>query len=645
MKLLTITSLLLFTLFVNAQPLETSAIFTDHMILQRDVQVPVWGWAAANEKINITFNNKTYTDKADKQGKWRILLPIMPAGGPYDIKIAGKNKIIDIKDIMFGDVWLASGQSNMEWPVAAANNAQKEIAAANDHKIRHFYVPHEGSEMPQDKINGGPWQMASPQTVGNFTAVGYYFAKELRKHHDIPIGLLHSSWGGSRLEPWMSPESLGITDISKVAEQLKQQREERTKAIRNKLQQTIGALPEKDMGLQNGQALWAANDYYDGDWKIMKLPTLWENAELPDLDGIIWFRKTIELSAADIQKDATLSLGPIDDSDMTWVNGQKIGEMIQRYNENRIYNIPASILKAGKNIITVRVDDTGGGGGIYGKPELLYLETANKKHDIIGEWKYKVGEARFGGGNSTTNQTPMLLYNKMIHPILDFPIKGVIWYQGESNAGGNDAYEYRNLFHTMIQDWRARWTNSGTFPFLFVQLANFMQAKSDPSESDWAVLRESQSKTLTTTTNTGQAVIIDIGEADDIHPRNKQDVGYRLSLAARKLAYGDDKIIYSGPVYKSMKIESNKIRLSFDHVGGGLMAKDKYGYLKGFAIAGADKKFVWSQAIIDGDHVIVWNDNIKNPVAVRYAWADNPEDANFYNKEGLPASPFRTDGQ
>ncbi|MBK7872899.1 MAG: hypothetical protein IPJ74_20630 [Saprospiraceae bacterium] len=218
MKLLTITSLLLFTLFVNAQTLETSAIFTDHMILQRDVQVPVWGWAAPNEKINITFNNKTYTGKTDKQGKWRILLPVMPAGGPYDIKITGKDKTIDIKDIMFGDVWLASGQSNMEWPVAAANNAQKEIAAANDYKIRHFYVPHEGSEMPQDKINGGPWQMASPQTVGNFTAVGYYFAKELRKYHDIPIGLLHSSWGGSRLEPWMSPESLGITDISKVAE-------------------------------------------------------------------------------------------------------------------------------------------------------------------------------------------------------------------------------------------------------------------------------------------------------------------------------------------------------------------------------------------------------------------------------------------
>lgn len=632
-------------LLVNAQTLETSAIFTDNMILQRDVQVPVWGWAAANEKIVVTFDNKTYNGKADKQGKWRILLPAMPAGGPYDIKIAGKKKDITLQNILFGDVWLASGQSNMEWPVAAVNNAAQEIASASDAKIRHFYVPHEGSPMPEAKINGGPWQMASPQTVGNFSAVGYYFAKELRKHHNVPIGLLHSSWGGSRLEPWMSPQSLGYEDIAKAGAELKAQQDKRTQEVRNKLQQMIGALPEKDMGLQNGQALWAASDYKDADWKTMSLPKLWENGELPDLDGIVWFRKNVELTAEDIKTGAKLSLGSIDDSDMTFVNGQKVGEMTQRYNENRLYDISPSVLKIGKNVITVRVDDTGGGGGIYGKPELLYLETGNKKHDITGEWKYRVGEVRLVSNNNT-NQTPMLLYNKMIHPVLDFPIKGVIWYQGESNAGGKDAYEYRNLFHTMIQDWRARWTNSGNFPFLFVQLANYMAAKSQPSESDWAVLRESQSKTLTTTPNTGQAVIIDIGEANDIHPRNKQDVGYRLALAARKLAYGEEKIVYSGPVYKSMQVEGNKIRIKFDHVGSGLMAKnDKYGYLKGFAIAGADKKFVWAQAIIDGNDIIVWSENVKTPVAVRYAWADNPDDANFYNKEGLPASPFRTDMQ
>lgn len=642
MKLLTTILLLLFAFYINAQTLETSAIFTDNMILQRDVAVPVWGWAAANEKITVTFNGKPYTGKADKQGKWRILLPVTSAGGPYDIKIAGKKKTISLSNILFGDIWLASGQSNMEWPLSAANNAGQEIASASDAKIRHFYVPHAGNEMPQEKLDGGPWNVASPQTAGNFTAVGYFFAREIRKHHDIPIGLLHSSWGGSRLEPWMSPQSLGYTDINKAAMQLKAQSDKRNQEIRSKLQQQIGSFPEKDEGLKDGKALWAANNYNDTDWKNMTLPLLWENGNLPDMDGIVWFRKTIELTAADIQKDATLHLGPIDDSDMTFVNGQKVGEMIQKYNENRVYIIPASVLKVGKNVITVRVDDTGGGGGIYGKPELLYVETAKGKHDIKGEWKYKVGEVRFGNA-STTNQTPMLLYNKMIHPILDFPIKGVIWYQGESNAGGNDAHEYRKLFATMIQDWRMRWTNSGEFPFLFVQLANYMAAKPTPSESDWAVLRESQSKTLTSTPRTGQAVIIDIGEANDIHPRNKQDVGYRLALAARKLAYGEDKVVYSGPMYKSMKVEGNKIRLSFDHVGSGLMAKDKYGYLKSFTIAGADKKFVWAQAMIDGNDIIVWSDVIKNPTAVRYAWADNPDEANFYNKEGLPASPFRTD--
>lgn len=645
MKQLTTALFLLFTFFVSAQTLETSAIFTDNMILQRDVQVPIWGWAASNEKIALTFNNKTYNGKAGKQGKWRILLPAMPAGGPYDVKIAGKNKTITLSNILFGDVWLASGQSNMEWPLASANNGKEAVANATDTKIRHFYVPHTGSETPQEKLDGGPWQVASPNTAGSFTAVGYFFAKELRKHQDVPIGLLHSSWGGSRLEPWMSPQSLGYKDINKVAMQLKAQKEQRMQEVRSKLQAKVGSFPEKDEGLKDGKALWAANDYSDANWMNMKLPVLWENAEMPDLDGIVWFRKTIELNAEDIQKNATLSLGPIDDSDMTWVNSVKVGEMTQKYNENRVYDIPASALKVGKNVITVRVDDTGGGGGIYGKPELLYLETAKGKHDITGEWKYKVGEVRFGDA-SNTNQMPMLLYNKMIYPILDFPIKGVIWYQGESNAGGKDAYEYRNLFHTMIEDWRARWTNSGNFPFLFVQLANYMAAKPEPSESDWAVLRESQSKTLTTTPNTGQAVIIDIGEAGDIHPRNKQDVGYRLALAALKLTYGDDKVVYSGPVYKSMKVEGNKIRLSFNHVGSGLMAaKDKYGYLKGFAIAGSDKKFVWAKAMIEGDNVIVWSEGVKNPTAVRYAWADNPEDANLYNKERLPASPFRTDGE
>lgn len=636
---------LLLVFFASAQSLQPHALFTDNMILQRDVAVPVWGWAAANESIAVTFKGKKYTSKADKQGKWRIMLPATPASGPFELKMVGKSKTITLKNILVGDVWVASGQSNMEWTVANANHAEKEIASASDGKIRHFYVPHAGVETPQEKLEGGPWQVASPKTVGDFTAVGYFFARELRKNVNVPIGLLHSSWGGSRLEPWMSPESLGITDLKNAAAQMQQQRAQRMQAIRQKLQQKIEDFPEQDEGWKDGKARWAADDYKDSDWKMMALPILWENGELPDLDGIVWFRKTVELSVEDIQKAATLSLGPIDDSDITWVNGQKVGEMLQKYNVSRVYNIPASLLKIGKNVITIRVEDTGGGGGIYGKPELLFLETAKRRLDLTGDWKYKIGEVRFDTGDNNTNQTPMLLYNKMIHPLLDFPIKGVIWYQGESNAGGSDAYEYRKLFATMIQDWQGRWTNSGTFPFLFVQLANYMEAKSEPSESSWAVLRESQSKTLTTTPNTGQAVIIDIGEAGDIHPRNKQDVGYRLALAARKLAYKDDKVVYSGPVYKSMKTEGNKIRLSFDHVGSGLLAKGKDGELKSFAIAGADKKFVWAKAIIEGNEVVVWNDAISNPTAVRYAWADNPDQANFYNKEGLPASPFRTDGE
>lgn len=623
--------------------LELNAIFTDNMVIQRDVQVPIWGKAAPKETLSLVYNGITYKIQADKLGNWRLDLPAVKAGGPYSIKISTKKETRELKNILVGDVWLASGQSNMEWVVRASNQAEMEIKQANDPAIRHFKVPHGFSELPQQTLDGGPWEITSSETVGDFSAVGYFFARELRKHQNVPIGILNSSWGGSRIEPWMSAEALGYTNTQDILAQMRERQAQKEKATREKLEKLLGSIPAKDEGLQNGRAIWAENDYSDASWLNMKLPTAWENAGLSELDGFVWFRKTITLSAADLAGNATLSLGPIDDSDITWVNGKKVGETTQRYDMDRVYTVPASYLLPGVNVITVRVDDTGGGGGINGDAAKLFLKTAGTVYPLAADWKYKVGEVRLGNSAvASANQTPMLLYNKMIHPILNFPIKGVIWYQGESNAGGTDALAYRKLFPQMIQDWRSKWANSGAFPFLFVQLANFMQAKPEPAESSWAVLRESQLATLSLE-NTGQAVIIDIGEANDIHPRNKQDVGYRLALAARKIAYGEQDLVYSGPVFKEMKLQGDKVRLSFDHVGKGLTAKDKYGYLKGFSICGVDKKYVWAKALIEGDEIIVWNESVKGPIAVRYAWADNPDDANLYNAEGLPASPFRTD--
>lgn len=635
-------TLFFFVLFFLKSPVvaqvELAAIFTNNMVLQRDTEVPIWGWGATNTTIQVTFDEKQYKATTDKDGKWMVKLPATPTGETYTITVAGNGASIELKNIVFGDVWVCSGQSNMEWTVNNAQFADSEKMNASDVLIRHFKVPHNTSYLPDEKLEGGPWELTSPETVGNFTAVGYQFAKSIRKEHDVPIGLLNTSWGGSRIEPWMSATSLGHKNDKKAAKELKNYGNKAAKKGMKMLKKQYGKLPTEDVGLVGNKAVWAATDYEDSKWATMELPNLWEDQGLKDIDGIVWFRKSLTLSAEDLKQPITLHLGKIDDSDKTYFNGKLIGQVVQQYNQLRVYQVPKDLLKVGENIITIRVEDTGGGGGIYGSTDDFYYKIGSDKISLAGAWKYKIGTAKLNIGIAA-NQTPIILYNKMIYPILDFPIKGVIWYQGESNANPSDAYTYRSLFATMIQDWRSRWGNN-EFPFLYVQLANFMEAQSQPTESSWAMLRESQSDVLKLP-NTAQAVIIDIGEADDIHPRNKHDVGYRLALGARKLAYNENQLIHSGPAYKSMQQESGKIRLSFEQVGNGLMAKG--GTLHEFAIAGADKKFVWAKAKIEGNEILVWSDEVKNPVAVRYAWANNPAKANLYNKEGLPASPFRTD--
>ncbi len=619
--------------------IQLGKLFTSGMVLQRGLEVPVWGWSAAGETIRITFAGKNYSGTVDADGKWMVRLPAMAAGGPYKMHVIAKSGEFLLEDVWVGDVWVCSGQSNMEWQVAISGNAAAEIAAANDPMIRHFKVPRSSAKTPQDTLVGGEWQVASPQTVGGFTAVGYYFARELRKSVDVPIGLLNTSWGGSRIEPWMHANPLGMTNPETVIDEIRKEQEAFARQIRSELEARVGPLPDKDAGMDGDTPLWAAPDLDDSDWDKIPAPVLWESDKYQGLDGIGWYRGTFELSETEAANPVEIGVGKIDDSDITWVNGVKVGSMEMQYNKPRVYPVPVEALRPGVNHIAIRVEDTGGGGGIWGETDLMYLKTGNDVRSLAGEWRFKVG-AFISYNQIFDNQVPTILYNQMIHPILNFPIRGALWYQGESNAGPADAYKYRELFPKMIRDWRERW-QVGEFPFLFVQLANFMAEDDQPAESDWAILRESQSATLAVP-NTAQAVIIDIGDAVDIHPRNKQDVGLRLSLAARKLAYGEDRV-YSGPVYKSQEIFKQKIAITFDHIGSGLKAKDKYGYLKGFAIAGADKKFVWAKAQIKGEKVYVWNEAVTAPVAVRYAWGNNPADANLYNAEGLPASPFRTD--
>ena len=630
----TIIAIAICTLNSNAS-VSVADIFSDHMVLQRDLNVKVWGNADPGEKLSVSFNGQKLRTKADKKGLWSVELEPMKAGGPFEMTFHGKNEIV-LKNILIGDVWVCSGQSNMEMKVSETNNAEKEIEKANYPNIRLFTVPRKISNIPVEEMPDVSWQICTPENVKAFSAVGYYFGRDLQKEIDVPIGLIHSSWGGTVVETWTSKTS--ITRVAKYEEFGERIDNYDPETIINEkkkeLEKVLGSFPEKENGMDE---LWMmpGSDY--SSWKTMNLPVLWENDGYPLLDGVVWFSYEFILSADDINGNGELHLGKIDDSDITWFNGQKVGEMKWGYDVERVYTVPGKLLIAGKNIITIRVDDPRGLGGIHSKAENFCLKLGQKTVPLSDEWKFKIDKV-YTNFEASPNDVPGLLYNGMIYPLIPYGIKGAIWYQGESNTPRSKEYEI--TFPNMIDNWREDW-QQGDFPFLFVQLANFKQPGTTPQDDDWAELREAQSKSLHVK-NTGMAVSIDIGDASNIHPLNKQDVGKRLMLSALKVAYGKD-IVYSGPMYKSMQIEGNKAIISFDHVGSGLMIKNKHGYINEFEIAGEDKKFCWAKAEPDGDKIIVWSDQVKKPLAVRFGWSCNPDEFNLYNKEGLPASPFRTD--
>lgn len=471
--------LFLFTGFSSMAEVKLPAVLTSNMVFQRDHEITVWGWATKGEKVSVTFNSLVKKTKADAAGKWKVVFPALKAGGgAMQMKVQGKNTIT-LDNILIGDVWVCSGQSNMSFPMAGWGkplNYQQEIANANYPNIRLLQFPNNLQKAPVEDVDKAKWDVCSPESVPGFSAVAYFFGRYIYKEINIPIGLINTSWGGTNAEAWTSM-----------------------------------------------------------DW-IVKLPQ-YKNWQTDMAEKL---KKTDSLS-------------------------------------------------------------------------LVKMKSPNDMHTS--------------------------LFNGMINPLLNLAVKGVIWYQGESNT--YDWKLYQTMFPNMIDCWREKWREPD-MPFLYVQIANYTDELPEPGDSRWAKLREAQTMTLNHP-NTGMAVTIDIGEAKDIHPKNKQDVGYRLGLNAMHLVYGKE-LVYSGPIYKSMEVEGNKIAVSFTQLGTGLMVKDKYGYPKSFAIAGADKKFYWAKAEIKGDKVIVSSEKVANPVAVRYAWADNPGDANLYNKEGLPASPFRTDG-
>lgn len=610
-------------------------IFADDMVLQRDKLIPIWGWADANEKIEIKFNKQIKTTKADKNGRWTIRLDSENAGGPYELIVKGKNKI-SIKNVLVGDVWICSGQSNMEFKVSEGENAAKEMQDANYPNIRTFTVSRDLSSLPLDDVKVGKWEMCNTSTVGNFTAVGFFFAKKIYEELKIPIGLIHTSWGGTVSETWTSREGFESSD------EFKEMISGMPKVDLDSISKASIELTSKRIETLQGSKInpsiagsYKELTFNDSNWPQLNVPEVWESQALGEFDGVVWYRKTILLSANEAGKSGLIELSKIDDEDISYVNGIEIGRT-NSWNINRRYTIPVGILKEGINVISIRVVDNGGGGGIYGESNDIKITIGDKVIPLKGNWKYQVESVKSDIG---PNSYPSLLYNAMLNPLIPYAFEGVLWYQGESNS--SRAQQYKKAFPLLITDWRKKW-NQGDFPFYFVQLSSFNANNGNSNKgSMWAELREAQSQTLKLP-NTAMCITTDIGDPIDIHPKNKQDVGKRLAAIALKNVYKQN-IICTGPTYKSMEIQGDKIVVSFDNLGSGLSTPDKYGYVKGFEIAGADKVFYFAKAQIVNDKVVVFSEKVSNPVAIHFGWADDASDNNLYNKEGFPADSFRTD--
>jgi len=629
-----------------ADALVLSSLFTDHMVLQRDTPIPIWGKAASHADITVTLDSKSEKTKADDRGNWSVKLPARKAGGPLSLTVASNDETTAIKDILVGDVWLCSGQSNMEFQLRRADNAQAAIASSANNNIRLYHVPRQKSVTPLTDLNdSATWQVAAPDTVPEFSAVGYFFGKKLQQELDIPIGLIESSWGGTKVQWWTPLDALDQVDYYRPSlETVKAGKTQKQLAAQfaRKISRWLPEAEAKDPGTQHN---WAAPDLEESGWNTVNLPVNPKRGYLAKHDGTVWYRRTFDLPAAQINKPHQVQIGCIDDIAVVYINGQKIGSNPAPMAPLR-KEVPPGVLKPGKNQITVQLIDVGGPGGICGAPgDLAIVPSGDSNQEatitLSGEWKTTAGidlKALPAAPRQPETIRSTVLYNAMIAPLVKFPIAGAIWYQGEGNASFEQAPHYAQTFSTMIKAWRSKW-GLGDFPFLFVQLASFKPIQSQPGESSWALLREQQEKTLEMTPGTAMASAVDVGNETDIHPKDKLTVGNRLATAALILKYdrsGDPM----GPIYKASRTENGKMILEFTH-GKGLHTPNGE-KAKGFAIAGADGKFVWADANIQGDTVVVSSPQVSEPTAVRYGWADFST-GNLYNESGLPASPFRTD--
>ena len=654
------------------------ATYGNNMVLQAEKPVRITGTAAPGKGVLVTLNGKTVFAEAGSDGSWTALLPAMKPGGPYSLTIEGADRKTVFENVLFGEVWLCSGQSNMAMAVKSCLNPEKEIALAADYpQIRLFKEARKTAfHGPQSQPEGSGWEICSPATVENFSAIAYFFGRKLQTDLRVPIGLIDSAWGGTRIQAWIGRnafESAGLTQdlaiLRDARSQTPQTLEQRHREFLRRFRKWESDFLNSNPAATRAAAEWKKESIPETGWTALDLPgEVDANPPFFDLDGVFWIRKTIQLPPEFAQSDLTLKIDRIDDCDETYFNGVKVGatgtDVDNYWSVDRNYQIPGNLVKAGRNVIAIRVSDQYGTGGLMGNTDEMFLQNGNQKISIAGDWRFKLEFAadlkRIGlrpdpQGYMTSDERhpsfPATLYNSMLAPWTVYPICGVLWYQGESNAG--DPADYINLQKLLISDLRTNWHNP-KLPFLFVQLSGFEKHSPDkrlpddywvdraPGNPAWAAFREAQTATLSEP-YTGMAVCIDAGDHSDIHPANKQVVGYRLAKEAERIHYGKN-IISAGPSFRSMKIEGDKAILSFDNVGGGLVASgSREGKLNCFAIAGKDGKFVWADAVIDGDKVVVSSPSVKEPAAVRYGWVSYAGNLNFYNKDGFPACPFRTD--
>jgi sialate O-acetylesterase len=622
--------------------LTTAKLFADHMVLQRNQEVPVWGWGEKKAKMTVSFNGQEAVTRADDQGNWKVILKPMPAGGPFVMKVTSGKETLVYNDVMLGEVWICGGQSNMEFQLRNALGYKFEQKGSASQAIRQFHVPDKMSLQPEKDMTGGQWVKADTGTVGDFTAVGYFFAKQLSQQLHVTVGLIYSNWGGTLVEDWISKEALlNSPELGAAAKNLPDSWD----GLKQRVDKQLRDFAYTKKAVVNYTAAQLAGEpaSFFNDWQKGNAPGSWEwMGKLYSYRGEGFMQRTIKLDSSYANRHAVLSLGQTDADLALYINGKLIKN--GALSGNFQLDLPAGTWKPGDNSLLINLQSrqknpSWFGMGLTGVGNDLYIRFSDTTINLAdNNWRVMPDISKPYHFDFLPNNTGYSLYNSMINPLIPYAMAGVIWYQGESNA--DKSFQYRTTFPLLITDWRSKWKRD--FPFLFVQLASFGSAQDSNVGSGWAELREAQTMTLQLP-NTGMAVTTDIGDAFNIHPRDKADVGLRLADKALTSVYHLTGFPES-PLYSSAQFKDGFALVNFVNAPKGLMAKDKYGYIRGFEVAGADHKFFYAQAqIVDGDKVKVWSDKVSQPVAVRYAWTDAPLDANLFNVEGFPVSPFRSD--